>query len=331
MKKILATFASALLSAALLILATSCGNKQTVLKLAEVHIDGYPTALADAEFARLVEKKTNGRIKIEVYTGGALYADESDSIKALIRGDVGFARVSSAPLAAYVPKINLVNLPYIFRDRDHMWKVLNSKIGDDILKEIEESDSGLVAICYYDADSRSFYTTRPIRTVADMAGLKIRMQNSEMMKDLVNYLGGTGVGNIGSTEVYSAIQNGIVDGAENNWATYENMGDYLAASYYTLDSHTRIPEMLVASKEVLSKLKPKDVEIIKSCAKEVQNFEIKKVIEKSKESEERIRDAGVTVIELTPEARKEFEDAMIPLYEKYAANFTDLIKEIKSM
>lgn len=327
MKKILSIFISAITILAF----SSCARKTITLKLAEIHLDGYPTSLADEEFARLVEKKTSGRITVKVYTGGKLYTDETDSLKALIRGEVDFARVSSAPISAYVPEINLINLPYLFRDRDHMWRVLNSQIGDAILNELESSGSGLVGICYYDSDCRSFYTTKPVRSLKDMKGLKIRVMNSSMMTDIVNSLGATGIVNIAASEVYSAIQNGIVDGAENNWSTYENMGDFLVAGYYITDRHTWIPEILAASKASLSKLDPKDVEIIKSCAKEVQNFEIQRNIEKQLEAETRVRKAGTTVIELTPDARKDFENATIPVYEKYAGQFKPLIKQIKEM
>lgn len=309
----------------------SCEKKTINLKLAEIHLEGYPTSLGDKEFARLVEKKTGGRIHIEVYTGGVLYQDETDSIKALKDGKVDFARVSTAPLSAFVPEINLVNLPYLFRDREHMWKVLDSDIGSKLLATIEKSSPGLVGICYYDSDCRSFYSSKPIRSIEDMKGLKIRMMNSDLMKDIVNYLGGTGVSGIPSSEVYSAIQNGIVDGAENNWSTYENMGDFLVAPYYTLDRHTWIPEVLLASSATFAKLREKDVEIIKSCAKEVQKYEIQKNIEKQKFAEEKVRKAGTTVIELSPQEIQKFKDATAPIYDKYASGYKDVIKAIKEM
>lgn len=323
-------------SAALLILAAgilffSCEKKTVTLSLAEIHLEGYPTALGDMEFARLVEKKTGGKIKIQVYTGGVLYQDETESIKALINGKLDFARVSTAPLSAFAPEINLVNLPYLFRDREHMWKVLNSGIGSKILADIEKSCPGLVGISYYDSDCRSFYSSKPIRTKEDIKGLKIRVMNSELMKDFVGCLGGTGVQEIPSAEVYSAIQNGIIDGAENNWSTYESMGDFLVAPYYTLDRHAWIPEILLASSATFAKLSQKEIEIIKSCAKEVQDYEIQKNIEKQKSAEEKVRKAGTTVIELSTEELQKFKDAAAPIYEKYASGYSDIIKEIREM
>lgn len=331
MKKILKKVLALLFSLSILPAFFSCEKKQINLKLAEIHLEGYPTTLADQEFARLVEKKSNGKIHIEVFMGGSLYQDETDSINALKTGDVDFARVSTAPLSPFVPEINLVNLPYLFRDRDHMWKVLNSEVGNRILDKIEKSGSGLVGICYYDSDCRSFYSSTPIRNLEDMKGKRIRMMNSDLMKDIVNYLGGIGVSGIPSSEVYNAIQNGIVDGAENNWSTYENMGDFLVAPYYTLDRHAWIPEVLLASASTFSKLSEQDVEIIKKCAKDVQSYEIEKNIEKQKSAEEKVRKAGTTVIELSPEESQKFKDATAPIYDKYAADYKDLIAQIKAM
>ena len=201
----------------------------TTLKLSEVHAEGYPTTLADQEFARLIEEKTEGRIKVEVYSGGQLYGEETGSIEALQLGDIAFARVSASPVASYVPALNAIQMPYLYKNADHMWAVLDGEIGQDMLAQIESSGSGLVGLCWYDAGARSYYTTKKVASVADMKGLKIRMQNNAMMVDMTNVLGGTGVTGIGPNEVYSAIKQGTIDGAENNWPTYQNMGDYEAA------------------------------------------------------------------------------------------------------
>ena len=128
-----------------LVAGGSAEKGQTVLTLSEVHAEGYPTTLADYEFARLVEERTEGRIKIDVYSGGTLYGEETGSIEALQIGDLAFARVSASPVASYVPALNVIQLPYLYRDGDHMWQVLNSEIGQDMLDEIQASGSGLVS------------------------------------------------------------------------------------------------------------------------------------------------------------------------------------------
>ena len=308
----------------------SSESDQIVLTLSEVHAEGYPTTLADYEFARLVEERTEGRIKIDVYSGGTLYGEETGSIEALQIGDLAFARVSASPVASYVPALNVIQLPYLYRDGEHMWQVLNGEVGQQMLADIEASGSGLVGLCYYDAGARNFYTTTPVNSVEDMAGLKIRLQNNPMMVEMVQLLGGNGVTGIGPNDVYSAIQQGTIDGAENNWPTYESMGDYQVAPYFVLDGHTRVPEILLASKAVLDTLDPADVEIIKECAKETQAYEIEQWALREQSSEEKVTAEGVVVAELTPEQIAAFQERMQPLYAKYGAGYEDIIEQIQN-
>ena len=227
-----------------------------------------------------------------------------------------------------VPSLNVIQLPYLYRDGDHMWQVLNGPIGQQMLDEIQASGSGLVGLCYYDAGARNFYTTKPVQSVADMAGLKIRLQNNAMMVEMVELLGGNGVTGIGPNEVYSAISQGTIDGAENNWPTYESMGDYEAAPYFILDGHTRVPEILLASENVINKVSAEDWEIIKECAKETQDYEIEQWALREESSREKVVAAGVTVYEPTAEEIQEFQDRMAPIYEEYGAGYEDMIQEI---
>lgn len=311
--------------------AASVSRRPVTLRLSEVHSRGYPTALADAEFAKLVEERTEGRVKIEVRSGGALSENEPDAIAALKVGDLAFTRVSAAPVAEFVPKMNALLLPYLYSSSEHMWKVLNSPLGQGILADIESSGSGLVGLCYYDGGSRNFYTTRPVRSVADMEGLRIRVQTNQMMIDMCSELGAVGVTGIGVASVRGAIEDGTIDGAENNWPTYHGGGDYIVAPYYTLDQHTRIPEVLIASKKVLDRLDPEDVKIIRQCAQQTQEFEIYKWKERESDSERAVRANGNTIIQLSPEAFEEFQRAMQPLYAKYGGDYTDIIGQIQKM
>ncbi len=326
MKKILA-----LSLATIMALSFAAVASAETYQLSEVHAEGYPTSLADYEFARLVEEKTEGRIKIEVFTGGTLYGQETGAIEALQAGDLGFTRVSASPVGSYVPMINAIQMPYLYKSGEHMWAVLNSDLGQDILAQIETSESGLIGLCYYDAGSRCFYSTKEIHSVADMKGLKFRMQNNPMMVRMVELLGGVGVTGIGPNEVYSAIQTGTVDGAENNWPTYQNMGDFEVAKFYILDQHTRVPEILLMSKAVYDKLSPEDQQIIRECAKATQEYEIEQWALKEKSSEEIVREAGTQVVELTPEAFAEFQAAMAPLYDEFGADYKDIIAQIQAI
>ncbi len=307
---------------------SSASTKTVVLRLSEVHAEGYPTTLADQEFARLIEEKTNGRIKVEVYSGGTLYGQETEAIEALQQGSIAFARVSASPVASYVPALNVIQLPYLYRDGDHMWAVLNGEIGQGFLDEVQSSGSGLVGLCYYDGGSRNFYTTKPVHCVADLKGLKIRLQNNEMMVEMAKALGANPVTGIGPNDIYSAIQQGTIDGAENNWPTYESKGDYQVAPYFCLDGHTRVPEILLASEDALASLSDEDVAIIKACAKETQEYEIKKWAEREKESEAVVMAGGCVAYTPTAKELQEFQDAMAPLYAKYGKGYEDLIESI---
>lgn len=331
-----------MLALALVLCAATAGA--VTLKLSEVHAEGYPTTLADQEFARLVEERTEGRVKIEVYSGGSLYGEETGAIEALQLGDLAFSRVSASPVSSYVPAMNAIQMPYLYKNADHMWAVLDGEIGQNMLAEVQASGSGMVGLCWYDAGARSYYTNKPVTCVADMKGLKIRMQNNRMMVAMTNVLGGVGVTGIGPNEVYSAISQGTIDGAENNWPTYQNMGDYEAAPYYVLDKHTMVPEILLASEAALAELDEKDVEIIKECAKETQAYEKQKWAEKEASAEKIVREAGCTITELTPEAFAEFQNAMTTpvtgvegiddgksLYEMYGAEYQDVIDAIKAV
>lgn len=330
------------LALALVLCAATAGA--VTLKLSEVHAEGYPTTLADQEFARLVEERTDGRIRIDVYSGGALYGEETGAIEALQLGDLAFSRVSASPVSSYVPVMNAIQMPYLYKNADHMWAVLNGEIGQKMLSEVQASGSGLVGLCWYDAGARSYYTNKPVTCVEDMKGLKIRMQNNRMMVAMTNVLGGVGVTGIGPNEVYSAITQGTIDGAENNWPTYQNMGDYEAAPYYVLDKHTMVPEILLASEAVLAELDEADVEIIKACARETQEYEKQKWAEKEASSEQIVRAAGCTITELTPEAFAEFQEAMTrpvtgvegiddgkSLYEMYGGAYQDVIDAITAV
>ncbi len=143
-------------------------------------------------------------------------------------------------------------------------------------------------------------------------------------------LGAQGVTGIGIAGVRTAIENGTVDGAENNWPTYHGGGDFLVAPYYILDQHTRVPEILIASKKILSRLDPEDLQILKECAKETQEFEIRRWKEKEAASEQAVRANGNTIIELTPSAFAEFQAAMQPLYDKYGSQYSDIIRQIQN-
>jgi tripartite ATP-independent transporter DctP family solute receptor len=314
----------------LLLAASVLAAAPVKLKLSEVHIEGYPTTLADKEFARLVKEKTEGRVEISVYSGGTLYGSEPEAIEALVIGELAFARVSASPVANFVPDINAIQMPYLYKSADHMWAVLNGQIGQDMLKKIQSSGSGLIGLCWYDAGSRCFYLKKSISGIADMKGIKIRVQDSKMMVRMIELLGATPVTGIGPNDVYSNLMSGVLDGAENNWPTYDTKGDYKAAKFYILDHHTRVPEILLVSEKALAnrKVTAADIEILKQCAKSTQEYEIAQWKEMEKKSEANVKAGGASAVPLAAAQLKAFQDAMAPLYKEFGSAYTSIINAI---
>jgi len=330
MKKL---FAVVLVVVLIMAIGATAATKPVKLKLSEVHIAGYPTTLADQEFARLVKQKTNGRIEIDVYYGGTLYGSEPEALEAMVVGELGFARVSAAPVANFVPEINVIQLPYLYKSKEHMWAVLNGKIGQDMLNKVQASKSGLIGLAWYDSGSRCFYLTKKVTSPKEMAGLKIRVQDNKMFVRLIELLGATPVTGIGPNDIYSNIMSGVIDGAENNWPTYHTKGDYKAAKYYILDHHSRVPEILLASEAALKKAKVSDADIklIKQAAKETQEFEIKEWEKMEKKSEAAVRAEGTIVVPLTAQQLEAFQKAVEPIYKEFGGQYMNIINEIREI
>ena len=302
-------------------------NKPIVyFRLAEIHPHDHPTTQADKEFARLVEERTNGRVVIKVYDSGQL-GTEKEVLDQIQFGAIDFARVSTGTVAEILPKLNVLQLPYIYRDSNHMWSVLNSEIGDFFLESIE--DKKLIGLTWYDAGARNFYNNvRETRTLADLEGLRVRVMESQLLVDMAKALG-TAVIAMPYGEVYSAMQRGVIDAAENNYPSYDTSLHYEVAKYYTIDEHVRIPEILMASQKIRDRLSEEDLEIIKACAKESQAFQREKWLIKEKESKQKLIKAGVIITEIAN--RSEFVEAVSPLYDQYASSYLEIIKQIQEM
>ena len=334
-KKVLA--ALSVLTVSTMVLA-GCGGSSSsssggsgdkiVLRYAENQVKDYPTTQAAQKFADLVKEKTNGRITVEVYDSGQL-GDEKSVIEQIQFGGIDMSRVSLTPLSEFSRNLMALQLPYLYRDADHMWKVLDGDIGKDLLKSTE--DSGIVGLSWYDAGARNFYDTQhEIKGLADMKGLKIRVQESSMMMDMVKALGANPTP-MAYGEVYSALQTNVIDGAENNWPSYESTSHYEVAKYYVVDEHSRIPEMQIISKQTMDKLSPDDQKIIRECAAECAKYERQLWAEREKSSEEKVKAGGATITRLSDEARAEFVKAVQPLYDQYGAEYKDLIQKIRDV
>jgi tripartite ATP-independent transporter DctP family solute receptor len=295
--------------------------------MADNQPDGYPTVLGDLAFAKYVEEKTNGAIKIEVYNNEVL-GSEKTTIEQTQTGDIQFIRVGLNPLSSLNPVVNALAMPFLFRDRAHMFKVLDGPIGDELLGALEKQ--GLLGLSWYDAGFRNFYNARKdIKTPADMAGLKIRVQESPLMMDMVRFLGGSPTP-MAYAEVYPGIQNGIIDGAENNWPSYITAAHFEVAKHFTVDGHMASPEMILVNTGVWNSLTDAEKQILREAAAEGAKVERAAWLEAEAKYEKQARDSGSIITELTPEQHKLFEDALAPLYQQPAyANLADIIKRVR--
>ena len=285
----------------------------------------YPTVKGAIYFAELVEKRTEGRIKIDINSDAAL-GDEGSVMEQMKFGGIDIARLSLTLLAEEEPKLNVLQLPYIYRDAEHMWKVLDGATGDKFLDIMEAT--GLKGLSWYDAGARSFYTSKkPIYSIDDIKGLRIRIIDSRLMNDMINALGGIPVPLL-YEEVYAGIQTGILDGAENNIPSYESMKHYEVAGYYTMDEHTRVPEVQLISMITWNKLSKSDQDILKACAEESALYERKLWKEYNRSSLEELERQGVEIIELSNFEKDRFRKAVTPLYEKHCSEYMDLVDEI---
>jgi tripartite ATP-independent transporter DctP family solute receptor len=310
----------------LLMLSSDHINKEPefVLLYAENQTEDYPTTLGARKFADLVYERTDGRIKILVKYDAEL-GSEMQVIEQMKFGGIAFARVSLSQLAEFAPALNVLQLPYLYSDSQHMWRVLEGGIGDEFLNSVEPR--GIVGLSWYDAGARNFYSTTPIRKLEDLQGMNVRVQESDMMADMVSALGGNPV-KIVYSEVYSAFEQKIVDCAENNWPSFEAMKHYDVARYYTIDEHTRVPELQICSKVIWDKIDERDRDIIRDCAKASAIYERQLWQEREKSSREVAEKRGVTVIELSANEKLRFREAVSSVYEKYGGDQMDIIKRI---
>ncbi|MER8673395.1 MULTISPECIES: TRAP transporter substrate-binding protein [unclassified Mesorhizobium] len=284
---------------------------QTVLRSADTHPDGYPTVEAVKYLGELIKERTAGRYSVEVYHSAQL-GEEKDTIEQTQTGVIDLNRVSMGPFNGIVPETAVPSLPYMFRSVEHMRHVMDGPIGDEILKAFETHD--LVGLAFYDSGARSFYNTKKdITSIADLKGMKFRVIQSDVFVDMVNALGANATP-MAYGEVYSALETGVIDGAENNWPSFESAKHYEVAKHYTVDQHQIVPEVLVMSKSSWDRLTPEDQAIVKQAAKDsvVNMRELWDAQEKK--SREIVEKAGVKVSEID---KQPLIDAMKPVYDKY--------------
>ena len=298
-----------------------------VIHATDAQPEGYPTVEAVREFGRLLSERSDGRFRVKLYPGGQLGA-ERDTLEITVFGGIDLNRVSIAPLGSIAPEAVIPTLPFIFRDTAHMRAALDGAPGQTILDAL--IPHGLVGLCFYDAGARSFYTTdRTIRTPADLKGLKIRVMNSDIFVSMVNELGGNATP-MAYGEVYQGLMQGVVDGAENNWPSYESSRHFEVAGHYSLTQHVMAPEVLLMSKRTWDRLDEADRQLIRACARDSVGFMRTLWDARSEEAQAKLEAAGVEIVE--PD-RAAFVEAVQPVWEKYLTSpaLRDLAASIEAV
>lgn len=280
-------------------LLSSCGRKLGPGRLTSVdtHPEGYPTVEGVRRFGELVRERTDGRLDLNIYAGGQL-GNERDTLEITTFGGIDFNRVNLAPLNSIEPLTIVAALPFIFTSTDHMRRVVDGPVGDAILASLEPH--GLIGLCFYDSGARSFYNTRgPIRTPADMRGLKLRVPGSDLYIEMVKSLGADAVP-MPLDEVYQALAQGVIDGAENNWPSFESGRHFEVARYYSLTHHLLAPEVFVMSKVTWDALSPEDRATVKQAARDSVPYMRQLWDAQVALSKEVVLAAGVAVNEVDP-------------------------------
>src|ERR1700733_8188466 len=297
--------------AALFVTAVLTSAPAREFRAADTQSEDYPTVQALRFMGRLIEEKTNGRLQIRVFHSRQL-GEEKETIEQTRAGAIDLNRTNVALIGTFVPAMNVLAMPFLFRSIEHLQKVLDGPIGNEILDSFEPY--GFVGLAFYDSGARSVYNSvRPVRSIADIKGLRLRVQQSELMSDMIKALGADPV-----ERPYGKILTGLatrlIDGAENNWPSFVTTDHYKYAGFYTLTEHTMSPEVLVMSQKAWESLSADDRKIFREAAIESSHFMREKWKDLEEQSRARAKAAGVIIV--TDIDRKPFEQAMAGIYAK---------------
>jgi tripartite ATP-independent transporter DctP family solute receptor len=304
-------------------------DDKAVLKASDVHPDGYPTVVAVQNLGKKLEDATKGRLSVQMFASMQL-GGEKETIEQTQLGAIQMVRCSVGTLGPVVDDINVFNLPFLFRDVAHANKVCDGAIGQELLDKVTNHPSAnLVGLCWMDAGARSFYTIKkPVKALADLKGLKIRVIGNPIFVEMANALGANGVA-MGYDQVFSALQTGVIDGAENNPPSFVFDNHYQAAKFYTDSQHLIVPEMLVYSKLAWGKLSADDQALIKKFSREAQLDARDLWNKKETDAFDRMKAASIELDHITD--KPAFRAAVKPVWDKFGAKYTDLIKRIDAV
>ncbi len=311
---------------ALLLLGCQSDSRVRILKLAHVLPTDHPVHKGMEYMARRVFELSGGKMRVDIYPGGQLGA-ERDLIELLQIGSLAMTKVSSAPLEGFVPEMKIFGIPYIFRDDDHRWKVMQGEIGKRLL--LASQKYRIRGLCYYDAGYRSFYTKdKPITSPDDLKGMKIRVMKSVTSVQMVQALGGSPTP-IPWGELYTALQQGVVDGAENNAPSLHTSRHYEVCKYYSLDEHTSYPDILLMSTVVWNSLSPREQQWLQQAVDESVEVQKKLWKEAVEEALRVFREAGGKI---NYPDKAPFRESVKSMYELYRGTpIYDLIQEISAI
>lgn len=297
------------------------------LRVADTHPSDYPTVAAVAEMGRLLAERTGGRLRFAMYSGGQL-GEEIDTLEITIFGGLDLNRVNLAPLNSIAAETIVPSLPFLFRSKAHMRTALDGAPGRAILDSLKPH--GLVGLAFYDSGERSFYNTRgPILKPADLNGLKLRVQSSDLFVALVQAMGGDPTP-MSYGEVYQGLVTGVVDGAENNWPSYEDSRHFEVAGFYSLTRHVMTPEILVMSARTWGRLSREDQAVVQDCARQSIPFMRSLWDQRETAAKARLIAAGVKVNEVDTAP---FQALVAPVWDRFARNprARALVDQIQAM
>jgi len=272
--------------------------------------DDYPTVVAVKHMSELLDKKSGGKHKIKVFNKGAL-GTEKETIDQVKIGALDFTRVNVGPMNQICPLTQVPTMPFLFRSVQHMRQVLDGPVGDEILKSCESA--GFVGLAFYDSGARSIYAKKPVKTLADAKGLKIRVQQSDLWVALVSAMGAN-PSPMPYGEVYTGLKTGLIDAAENNIPSFDTAKHAEAVKFYSKTEHSMAPEILVMSKVTYDKLTPADQAMVRAAAKESVAFQRQKWDEQEAKSLANVKAQGVQIVEAD---KASFQAVMGPVYDKF--------------
>ena len=297
-----------MLVAALLFSATAFARE---FRAADTQSEDYPTVEALRYMGSLVAERSGGRHRLAVFHSRQL-GEEKETLEQTRVGAIDLNRTNVALIGTMVPRVNVLAMPFLFRSIEHLQKVLDGPIGTEILNSFEPY--GFVGLAFYDSGARSIYNSvRPVRSLADVKGLRIRVQQSEQMSEMIRALGAEPV-ELPYGQVLTGLATKLIDGAENNWPSFVTTGHYKYAGYYSLTEHTMSPEVLVMSQKAWSSLSAEDQKIFREAAQRSSRFMREKWRDLEERSRKQAEAAGATIV--TDLDRKPFEAAMAGIYAK---------------